>query len=173
MEFNLQRAKEILQHTPEVMYALLNGLSDEWLSCNEGPGTWTAFDVIGHLILCEETNFIVRTEIILSEGEHVPFEMINMTVHVDRIKGRSIHDLLAGFKDLRLKNISRLDSLSISDDDLHKTGMHPRSGSVKLSEVLATWVAHDLTHLAQLARILAKQYTYAVGPFREYLRILS
>jgi len=169
MKFDLQKAIEILSRTPKALQAQLTGLSEEWIYNNEGPGTWSPFEIVGHLIVNEETNFLPRTVLILSNEEHKILSPINMTVHLEQNRGRKITRLLSEFTELRVRNIETLKSLNISDDDLRKTAMHPKVGSVCLSNILSIWVAHDLTHIGQIARVMAKQYKQEVGPFIEFL----
>jgi hypothetical protein len=151
----------------------LAGLSDDWLHSNEGTGTWSPFEVVGHLIVNEETNFLTRTLFILSEGENKLLAPLDMTAHITRSQGRTIDDLLNEFESLRAGNIKKLESLQLSAADLNKTARHPKIGIVSISQILSTWVAHDLSHLAQISRVMAKQYKLEVGPFIEFLTRLK
>jgi DinB superfamily len=169
MKFDLQKAIEILSRTPKALQTQLTGLSDEWIYSNEGPGTWSPFEIVGHLIVNEETNFLPRTVLILSNEENKILSPVNMTVHLERNSGRKMTQLLSEFIELRRRNIETLKALNISDADLRKTAIHPKVGSVCLSNILSIWVAHDLTHIGQIARVMAKQYKQEIGPFIEFL----
>lgn len=173
MQFDLKKSIEILSRTPGVLHAQLAGLSDDWLLSNEGTGTWSPFDVVGHLIVNEKTNFLARTLFILSEGENLLLAPLDMVAHFSIIKGKTISDLLIEFKSLREKNIEKLQSLQLSAADLNKTARHPKIGIVSISQILSTWVAHDLTHLAQINRVMAKQYKLEIGSFIEFLTRLK
>ncbi len=173
MEFNLEKTVEIIERTPKVLYALLQGISDDWIYNNEGENTWSVFDVVGHLIVCEKTNFITRTEIILSDSENKTIAPIDMSAQFEWNKGKSITDLLKEFEIIRKENINRLLSLNITSGDFIKTAVHPKIGKLTLGELLATWAAHDLNHIVQITRIMAKQYKNEVGPFTEFLTIIK
>lgn len=173
MEFNLNKSIEILERTPQVLEVLLNGLSDDWLQNNEGEETWSPFDVIGHLIHGEKTDWIVRAEIILSNKPDKTFDLFDRFAQFEESKGKTISQLLTEFQDLRSQNLAILKSKNITSEDLSKTGIHQAFGAVTLEQLLATWVAHDLGHIAQIARVMAKQYKNEVGPWREYLPILD
>lgn len=172
MEFSLEDVKLILSKTPMVLQQLLVGHSDAWLLQNEGGESCNVYDVLGHLIHGEETDWLVRAEQILS-AEDKRFKPFDRFAQFENSAGKSTHDLLAEFASLRQSNLSRLDELDLSKDDLDRTGIHPHFGSVTLSQLLATWAVHDLNHLHQITRIMAKQYTNAVGPWVEYLGVLS
>lgn len=169
MKFDVNKAVELLSRTPQVLQAQLTGLSDEWINCNEGPGTWSPIEIVGHLIVNDETNFLTRTLLILSDHENKMLAPINMTVHLERSRGRTMVQLLSEFSELRQRNIETLRSLNLSTEDLQRTAMHPKVGIVCLANVLSTWVAHDLTHIGQIARVMAKQYRQDIGPFLEFL----
>ncbi len=169
MTYDIEKSIETLSRTPLVLEAMLGGLSKEWTHRNEGPGTWSPFQVLGHLIINDETNFIPRAQLILSSQEPKVLSPINMTAHVERFTDSSIDTLIQMFKELRTQNLVILQSLSISNRDLVKTAIHPKVGVVQVSNVLSTWVAHDLTHIGQIARVMAKQYKNEVGPFIEFL----
>jgi DinB superfamily len=173
IEFDLKEAIELLRRTPQVLQVQLTGLSDEWIKGNEGPGTWSPLEIIAHLIVNEETNFLTRTLLILSDDENKTLAPINMTVHLEGSRGRNIVHLLSEFSELRRKNIETLKSLNLSSEDLKRTAIHPKLGMVCLSNVLSTWVAHDLTHIGQITRVLAKKYRQEVGPFTEFLTRLK
>lgn len=173
MKYEMKKAIEVLSRTPLVLETLLTGLSNEWIHNNEGPGTWSPFEVVGHLIVNEETNFLPRTQLILSDEVSKVLMPIDMTAHLERFRGRSMETIIKEFKDLRAQNLQTLQSLHISNNELSKTAMHPKVGEVKLSHVLSTWVAHDLIHIGQITRTMAKQYKNEVGPFIEFLTRLK
>lgn len=173
MEFQLDHAKDILQRTPATLTTLLQDAPDEWVISNEGPETWSPFDVLGHLIHGEETDWIPRAKIILKHGEQRAFEPFDRFAMFEKSKGKSLRELLTTFKRLRGENLLQLDQLNLTPDLLAKRGKHPELGVVTLSELLATWVVHDLSHIGQIVRVMCKQYGDTVGPWREYLPILS
>jgi hypothetical protein len=173
MNFDLHRAIEVLERTPTVVRTLLAGLNDEWIRGNEGPETFSAFDVIGHLIDGEETDWMVRARIILEHGEGRPFDRYDRFRHWTRNKGKPLSDLLDEFEYLRAQNLRELKRLGLSDEKLALTGTHPVLGVVTLRHLLASWVAHDLGHLAQIARVMAKQYKAEVGPWVEFMPVLT
>ena len=173
MRFDLDHSIEILERTPQILKIMLTGLSDEWTRTNEGAETWNAYDIVGHLIHGELTDWIPRAEVILSEGESKHFMPFDRFAQFELSKGKSLTDLLAEFEALRKKNIQRLRSKNITTENLEEKGIHPDFGEVALSQLLATWVVHDLNHIAQISRVMAKQYKDAVGPWTAYLRILQ
>lgn len=173
MEFNLERSIQILERTPLVLKSLLTGLSEEWTSTNEGNETWSAFDVVGHLIHGELTDWIPRAEVILSRSGSKTFTPYDRFAQFQDSKGKSLAELLTEFEELRKRNIVYLHAKNISNEDLHENGIHPDFGEVTLSQLLATWVVHDLTHIAQISRVMSKQYKDAVGPWIAYLRVLQ
>lgn len=173
MEFSLDKSVEILKNTPDALYAMLDGLSPEWIESNEGPETWSAFDIVGHLIHGEKTDWIPRMEIIMSEASHKHFEPFDRFAQLENSKGKTLQQLLAEFKELRAQNISILQSKNIGKQDLNKIGIHPAFGEVTLANLLSTWVVHDLNHIGQIARVMAKQYKQATGPWPPYLKILN
>ena len=173
MKFELNKAKNFLTRTPDVLNVLLDGLDEEWIKNNEGENTWSPFDVIGHLVHGEKTDWIVRMNIILSEGTARKFDVFDRFAQFEESKGKTITQLLEEFKSLRKKNLEILKSKSISTADLSKKGIHPVFGEVTLQQLLATWVAHDLGHIAQITRVMAKQYIPEVGPWKEYLPVLT
>ena len=173
MNFDLERGIEVLERTPGVLSTLLSGLSSEWTRNNEGPETWSPFDVVGHLIHAEETDWLVRTRIILSDAEERRFQPFDRFRHKELNEGRPLSELLDRFTDLRRKSLAELRDLRLTADDLRRTGTHPEFGSVTLGQLLATWVAHDLGHVAQVARVMARQYKDAVGPWTAYLPVLT
>jgi hypothetical protein len=173
MKFDLNKTIEILERTPNVLKSILLGVSEEWTLENEGVNTWSPFDILGHLILGEETDWVTRTQIILSSKKDKSFVPFNMTLHLENSKGKTIKDLLDQFEQLRFKNLETIKSLRISNKNLNLEGMHPEFGKVTLKELLATWTVHDLGHIAQIARVMAKQYKQEVGPWAVYLGVLK
>lgn len=171
--FSVEKTLEVLNNTPNAIKALLQGLDDEWITKNEGPNTWSVKEVVAHLIVCEETNWIPRAKIILSQKQEVPFIPIDMQIHLEHAQKTSINELIQSFLNLRQDSIEQLKSFEITPNDLEKTAIHPKLRLVKLSELLATWVTHDLTHIAQIARVIAKQNKPFVGPFEVYLSVLK
>jgi len=172
MNFTVAKSVEILERTPEVLTALLQNLSSDWISVNEGGNTWTAHGVVAHLITGEKTDWIPRMEIILSDKKDKRFVPFDQLGHVSESNGKSLKELLEEFKSLRKKNVEILRSRKLTAKDLAKTGIHPELGKVKLSQHLATWVVHDLDHLSQIARVMGKQYLEDVGPWVQYLKVL-
>lgn len=173
MNFNLNHCIEILSRTPAVLDSLLGGLSDEWIHSNEGEATWSPFDIVGHLIHGDKTDWIPRMEVILSDGPDKKFDPFDRFAQFEVSKGKNFRQLLDEFKALRKENIGILKSKNLGAQDLLKTGIHPEFGEVRLEQLLATWTAHDLSHLAQITRVMARQYTREVGPWKQYLPILS
>jgi uncharacterized damage-inducible protein DinB len=173
MLFNLVQAMEILSRTPVILESLLSDLPTEWLSGNEGEQTWSPFDVLGHLIHGERTDWLPRLRIILQSGESETFEPFDRFAQFEASKGKSLAELLRTFAELRARNIEALKAMNLTADDLVRTGKHPELGTVKLAELIATWVVHDLDHLAQITRTMAKQYKEAVGPWQAYLSVLK
>jgi hypothetical protein len=173
MEFELAQAIEILQRTPATLNALLRDLPEPWLVQNEGPETWSPYDVIGHLIHGEETDWIPRAKMILEHGETRAFEPFDRVAMLEESKGKSIVALLDTFAQLRTENLRELQSMNLTSDLLDKRGCHPELGVVTLRQLLSTWVVHDLGHIRQVVRVMSKQYRDAVGPWKKYLSILE
>ena len=173
MSFDLAEACAVLGRTPWVLSALLDGLPDSWVEGDEGPETWSPFDVLGHLIHGEKTDWVPRARVILEHGEARAFEPFDRFAMLEASRGRTIGELLAEFTELRQQSLAGLRALGLTDEDFERRGVHPELGPVTLGELLATWVAHDLGHLAQVARVMAKQYAAEVGPWREYLPVLA
>ena len=173
MNFTVEQSIEILERTPDVLNTLLQNISADWTSNNEGPETWSVYDIIGHLIHGEKTDWMPRTEIILSENADKHFTPFDRFAQFKNSEGKSLEQLLDEFKLLREENMRQLRSKKISGKDLKQTGIHPAFGEVTLSQLLSTWVAHDLNHIAQICRVMAKQYKSEVGPWTAYLRILQ
>ncbi|MFT4414004.1 DinB family protein [Fredinandcohnia humi] len=173
MNFNVKEAIEILERTPHTLESFLVGISNDWLQCNEGEGTWNASEVIEHLIEGEKNNWIPRLKFILQEGESKPFPVFDRFSHLTNSKVRTIEEALRDFKALRSENIKKLTSLLDSEQKLEVTGYHPAFGLVKIRELVSTWVVHDLTHISQIVRVMANRYNNDVGPWIKYLGILN
>jgi hypothetical protein len=173
MNFRMNEAIEILERTPPTLEYFISGISIGWLQCNEGEGTWNVTQIIEHLIEGEKNNWIPRLEFILKEGESKPFPPFDRFSHLNAQSDRSIEQKLIEFKEIRTQNILRLKQLIKSVDILEKTGFHPELGKVRVRELLSTWVAHDLTHISQIVRVMADRYRTDVGPWKEYLGILK
>jgi hypothetical protein len=175
MEFQIDRATEVLQGTPTVLDALLRGKSEAWLNCRIGPRTFSPLDVLGHLISGEIADWMPRAQIILKCGESRAFDPFDRFGFASLIDGRSINELLTQFAELRAKNLTALEALRLDDRALDLTGMHPDPslGRVTMKNLLATWVVHDLGHIAQMVRIMSSEYRDEVGPWRQYLTILG
>jgi DinB superfamily len=173
MDFSLDAALEVLTRTPATLRTLLAGVSPAWRDGNEGPDTWSPQDVLGHLIHGEETDWIPRAKIILSDGESRPFEPFDRFAQARRFAGWSLERLLDRFAELRGANLATLQGWRLTPQQLALRGRHPELGPVTLAQLLATWVVHDLGHVAQIARVMAKQYATAVGPWTAYLPVLS
>jgi len=171
--FSLSKSIAILERTPSVLNAYLNELPDSWLKTNEGSNTWSPYDVIGHLIHGEKTDWMVRLQLILSDASNKTFEPFDRFAQQHNDQNQSISQLLKEFEKLRHTNLSVLRALNLSDKDLNKTGIHPELGKVTLQQLIASWVVHDLGHIAQISRVMAKQYTEDVGPWKAYLGILN
>ena len=173
MNFDVAQAIAVLERTPPTLRALLHELPGEWTSCDEGPDTFTAFDNVGHLIHGERTDWIPRARIILAQGANRRFEPYDRFAQRRESEGKSLAELLDTFAQLRAENIATLRSWNLSEKQLDLRGEHPELGPVTLRQLLATWVAHDLGHLAQTARVMAKRYREDVGPWRTYLPVLD
>ncbi|WP_332628767.1 DinB family protein [Halalkalibacter flavus] len=173
MNFNFEEVIQVLERTPQTLEHLLSGLSSEWFENNEGEGTWNVSQVIDHLIDGEKNNWIPRLEIILQEGETKPFPEFDRYSHLNEETKRTMNQKLSEFKCIRVKNIKKLKSLIKPNSHLELTGSHPAFGVVKVRELLATWAIHDLTHISQIVRVMAKRYSEDVGPWKEYLGILN
>jgi len=172
MKQNLQQTMSLLTRTPAALNALLRDLPETWTSRNEGENTWSAFDIVGHLIHAERTDWMPRARIVLQFGETRTFEPFDRGGLAREIQGKSLGQLLDEFARLRSENLGELRALNLRPEDLALRGRHPALGVVTLSELLATWAIHDLTHLHQISRVMAHQYRDAVGPWSEYLGVL-
>jgi len=173
MRFQLDDAIAILSRTPAALDAMLRGLPEAWLLANEGPETWSPFDVVGHLVAGERTDWVPRLRMVLEHGDKQAFEPFNRTAMFEESKGKTIAELLDTFATLRAQNLVTVRALELEPADYKRPGMHPSLGPVTLEQLLATWVTHDMTHLAQISRVLAKQFTDEVGPWRQYIGVLN
>jgi len=173
MEFELAQAIAVLNRTPATLDSLLRDLPESWLKQNEGPETWSPFDIIGHLIHGEETDWIPRAKTILEHGEARPFEPFDRVAMFEKSKGKTIAELLDTFVRLRTENLRELQKLNLTPELLAKRGTHPELGTVTLKQLLATWAVHDLGHIRQVARVMARQYKDEVGPWKAYLPVLG
>ncbi|MDG0874244.1 DinB family protein [Paenibacillus thiaminolyticus] len=173
MSFKMTEAIEVLERTPQTLECFLSGLSEGWLQGNEGDGTWNASEVIEHLIEGEKQNWMPRLEFILREGEGTPFPPFDRYSHLHDKHERSMEHKLLEFRSIRAQNIGRLKELMETEAQLELSGFHPAFGVVKIRELIATWAVHDLTHMAQIVRVMAKRYSTDVGPWIEYLGILK
>lgn len=169
----LEQTISLLTRTPAALNALLRDLPATWTGANEGEKTWSPFDVVGHLIHSEQNNWITRARIILEFGESKAFERIDRWAQTRESKDKSLGQLLDEFARLRSENLVELRALNLRPADLDRRGRHPVLGVVTLSQLLATWAAHDLTHLHQISRVMAHQYRDAVGPWSRYLGVLG
>ena len=171
--FDVGEAIAILSRTPATLDALLRDLPEGWVAAHEGGDTWSPFDVIGHLIHGERTDWMPRARIILEHGESRAFEKFDRFAQFALSKGRTLGSLLDEFAALRRQNLRGLEELRLTGADLDRRGLHPELGVVTLRQLLATWMAHDLDHVVQISRAIARQYSDEVGPWRAYLRIIS
>ncbi|MGE0481047.1 MAG: DinB family protein [Phycisphaerae bacterium] len=172
MNFQLADAVAVLGRTPGVLHTLLGNLPEPWITNNYGPQTFSPFDVVGHLIHGERTDWMPRVRLILEHGPAKPFQPFDRYAMIEQNKGKSIGELLETFSTLRMENIAQLAALNLGPRELALRGKHPALGDVTMENLLATWVAHDLNHIHQVAKCMAWQYRDAVGPWREYLTIL-
>jgi len=172
-EFSLPDAVAILTRTPVSLDALLRGLPQIWVLRNEGPDTWSVFDIVGHLIVGERTDWMTRARIILEFGEARPFDRFDRLAQFKESQGKPLDVLLDEFTRLRRENLDALQALHLQSSDLARKGTHPELGPVTLAQLLATWAVHDLTHLHQLSRVMAHQYRAEVGPWSAYLGVLK
>lgn len=173
MKFDLSKSMSVLERTPAVIRQLLEGQAEDWTHRNEGDQTWSAFDVVGHLVHGEKTDWMPRLHIILSDSENKTFEPYDRFAQFEMSMGKSLDTLLDEFERLRKDNLKTLCGKELTSSQLSKKGMHPELGEISLKEMLAAWVVHDLGHIAQIARVMAKQYKAEVGPWPKYLTILN
>lgn len=173
MHFDLEASVAVLERTPATLRALLAGLPRAWTDAREGDGTWSPFDVVGHLVHGERTDWIPRARIILAQGPSRTFEPFDRFAQLEASRGKSMDDLLAELARLRAENLATLASWGLTDAELALEGEHPALGTVTLRQLLATWTAHDLGHIVQVTRVMATQYRDAVGPWRAYLGVME
>jgi hypothetical protein len=171
--FAMDEAVALLARTPATLDALLRDLPEGWVEAHEGEKTWSPYDVVGHLIHGERTDWVPRARIILQHGESRAFEKFDRFAQFAESEGRPLSSLLDEFATLRQTNLRELAALDITNADLKRRGRHPELGVVTLGQLLSTWVAHDLDHLVQISRVMARKYADEVGPWRAYLRIIS
>jgi hypothetical protein len=172
MEHNLDQTLALLTRTPDVLAALLRGMPTSWTLGNEGQGSWSPFDVVAHLIHAEHDNWIPRARCILDHGEDQAFAPFDREGNLSQSRDKTLDQLLSAFAQARAASLQQLRALNLVPADLEKKGRHPVLGTVTLSELLATWAAHDLTHLHQISRVMAVQYGDSVGPFRKFLGVM-
>lgn len=173
MKFDLERSIEVLAAMPTTVRALLGDLSADWTASDGDRDNWQPFDILGHYLYGEETDWIPRAKIILAQADDRNFEPFDRTAQFELTKGKSLAHLLDEFQKLRSENIATLRSWEVVDEELELKGIHPEFGEVTLRELIAAWVVHDLTHLRQIATVMAKRYDHAVGPWKAYLSILA
>ncbi|HUD54051.1 MAG TPA: DinB family protein [Terracidiphilus sp.] len=173
MEFNLQDSIALLDHTPATLNALLRNLPDAWTNANEGENTWTPIDVVAHLLYADRSNWKPRAQTILKCGETKPFDPFRRFGHVQEREGKSLSQILDEFAQVRSATLNEIRAWNLTSDDLAKRGQHPALGAATLSQLLAAWTVHDLTHLHQITRVLAHQYREAVGPWNKFLGVLQ
>jgi hypothetical protein len=172
MTFDLTKCVEILERTPAVLEQMLSGLSHEWTQSNEGADTWSPYDVVGHLIHGERTDWMARLDIIRTDGPEKTFVPFDRFAQFEESRGKTLTDLLREFREARQANLARLRSLDLQPSDLDRTGIHPSFGTVTMRQLLATWTVHDLDHVMQISRVMAKQIGADTGPWVAYLRII-
>jgi len=172
MDFSINKSIEILERTPDVLFHLTNNLSEDWSMNNEGGETWSVFDVIGHLVHGDKTDWMARIEIILSTEAGKEFKSFDRFAQFEESRGKSLGQLLNEFKTVRELNLKKLKGFNLTENDYKKTGIHPKFGPVTLSQLISTWTVHDLDHISQISRVMAKQYKEQTGPWIEYLKIL-
>lgn len=172
MEHELENTISLLSHTPAALNALLRDLPETWTRCNEGGDSWNPFEIVGHLAYAERGNWIARAKMLLQFGESRTFEPFDREGQKGDSRGKSLGQVLDEFARRRSENLDQFHTFKLQPEDLTRRGRHPSFGPVTLSQLLATWVAHDLTHLHQLSRVLAYQYREMVGPFRKFLGVL-
>jgi len=173
MKFNLEKTLEILGNTPGTLHELLLSLSPEWINENEGGETWSPYEVVAHMTYLEETNWIPRIKIIVENKNNGKFEPIDRVGFREAYKSKSLNELIKIFEETRFNNIKTLAGIVRVDNLLNETGIHPDFGLVTLRQLISTWMVHDLSHIAQITRVLAKQYKDEVGPWTAYLRVLK
>ena len=173
MQLKLSEATQILRQTPATLTAMVGGMPESWVKCTEGAGTWSAYDIVGHLIHGELTDWIPRARMILDHGETKAFVPFDRCAMFREDQSRPVSALLDQFAFMRAENVAILEGMKLSCDDFPRRGLHPELGSVTLGQLLSAWVVHDLGHISQIARVTAKQYCHEVGPWTQYLTILQ
>lgn len=173
MQFDLHEAKDILARTPRVLFAQLKGIPDEWVMTRSEENTWSVFDIVGHLIVGEKTDWMIRAQIIEEQGSNTTFLPFDREAQFEYSKDKSMIDLLHAFELLREHNLDKLHKMTLDESDFELTGIHPELGLVTMKQLLATWVVHDLSHLAQISKVMAKHYKDEVGPWQAYIPILK
>ena len=173
IDFNLEDSIELLRKTPHVLHLLLSGLPDEWIHNNEGGDSWSPYSICGHLLYGEQTDWIIRCKIILDSGVGRTFDEFDRTAQFEKFKGWSISRILDEFEIKRAENLHELTTWDLSPKDLKLKGLHPDLGEVTMAQLLATWTAHDLAHINQITRVMAKQYTNETGPWKSYFKLLN
>ncbi|MCZ6688128.1 MAG: DinB family protein [Planctomycetota bacterium] len=173
MEFELRQAIDMLGRAPGTLDRLLRDVPTGWGTGNEGKETWSPFDVVGHFIHGERTDWIPRVDIIIEDGESRAFDAFDRFAQVEASKGKTLNELLDTFRELRERNLERLRAMNLSEEDLDRTESHPELGTVTMRQLIATWVAHDLGHFGQIVRAMAKQYAGHVGPWASFMPVLS
>jgi len=173
MEYQLADGMAVLERTPGVLRAMLAGLPSQWTDATEGPDTWSPYVIVGHMIHGERADWVVRARTVVEQGESRAFKPFDRFAQFRESEGKSLAQLLDEFEELRVQNLRTAKSWELSEAQLALVGEHPAFGAVTLRQLLATWTAHDLGHIAQIARVMAKQYAQAVGPWREYLPVMD
>jgi len=173
MDFDLNKSLQLLERTPRILRELLSGLSEDWVLHNEGGDSWSPYDVIGHLVHGERINWMSRLEIIMNDEGNKKFIPFDRFAQFKESEGKSLEQLVEEFDSLRKTNLVKLKSMDLSKADFARKAIHPDLGEVTLAELLSTWTVHDLTHIAQIARVMGKQYKSSIGPWIKYFRILQ
>jgi len=172
MDFEMETGLAVLERTPRALESLLRGLPDGWIRGTEGPDTWSPFDVVGHLVHADKTDWIPRARMIMDLGEQRAFEPFDRFAMLKTSVGRTLASLLEEFAKVRAASLDTVRGWKLTLAQLALRGIHPDFGTVTLGQLLATWVVHDLDHISQIIRVMAKQYTAAVGPWSERLRVV-
>jgi hypothetical protein len=173
LNFIIDSLVEVLKHTPKALHSLLYDVSKCWSHSNEGGDTWSPYDVIGHLIHCDEYNWIPRIEVLLSDAKVRQFEPLDRFAQLEKNREKNVNQLLDEFVKVRFASLEKLAALNITESQLLKTAIHPELGLVTLSQLISTWVVHDLDHVSQIARVMAKQYKAEIGPWIKFMKILN
>lgn len=173
MTFDLNKSISVLENTPILLKNMLSELSKDWTHENEGPETWSPFDVVGHLVHGERTDWITRSFIIMNDSDQKTFQPYDRFAQFEESKGKTLEELLREFQVLRNQNLEQLKGFGLTESDYNREGIHPSLGPVTLANLLSAWVVHDLGHIAQISRVMAKQYKDEVGPWAQYMTILK